>query len=242
MSTQYIRLVDLCQRWGNETGELDAIILSRLIGWANEGEFPKGSFFRPDGRAVASKDLFDAWCSVEGIALVGRPAWPPGEAKSLIQEVLVKRDAVRSFCVAHSLRPPVTVGRMAAAGAALKGHARVPPEPPAVEASQVVGPVSRLAVLEEAGLLEPDAIADNNESATSAVTTVGAETKCRQWIEERAAAGNAPANRNALFKEAHKKFRKTLSRRGFDRAWAVAAPDEWKKPGRKSRRRIDTPN
>ena len=109
MPSRYIRLVDLCQQWSDETGELTDIILSRLIGWANAGEFPEDSFFRPDGRAVAPEDLFNAWSSVEETTLESLVVWPTGIAKGLIREVLVRKDAVRFFCDAHSLRPPATV-------------------------------------------------------------------------------------------------------------------------------------
>ncbi len=68
--------------------------------------------------------------------------------------------------------------------------------------------------------------------------TAAAEDACREWIQERAQDSETPARpkRDALFADAQDQpFGKGLSRLAFNRAWANAAPPEWKKPGRKPR-------
>ena len=64
--------------------------------------------------------------------------------------------------------------------------------------------------------------------------TIRAEQECRRWITELASQGYKPENKEALWRKAGGKWVGRLSRRGFDRAWASAAPDTWKLPGRKS--------
>ncbi len=76
---------------------------------------------------------------------------------------------------------------------------------------------------------------------TAFAGTFKAETDCQKWIAQKAAAGETPASRSALYSEARARFGNKLSQRSFDRAWTAAAPEEWKKPGRKSSRRIETP-
>ena len=70
--------------------------------------------------------------------------------------------------------------------------------------------------------------------------TIAAETTCRQWIERKAETGEKPANRKSLYDEARTEIGPALSKRAFTRAWATAAPDDWKRPGKKSTRRIDS--
>ena len=59
-----------------------------------------------------------------------------------------------------------------------------------------------------------------------------AENDCRKWIRELPAKGYIQPNKAALRKEALEKFA-GLSGRGFDRAWALEADPEWKRPGPK---------
>jgi len=66
--------------------------------------------------------------------------------------------------------------------------------------------------------------------------TAGAVKRCIRWIEGLAKAGNKPLTRTALFEEARQVIGDGLSERGFNHAWAQAAPDDWKAPGRKPRR------
>jgi hypothetical protein len=69
--------------------------------------------------------------------------------------------------------------------------------------------------------------------------TSGAVHRCIRWIEELARDGIKPINRAALFEQARRVIGDELSERGFNHAWAQAAPDEWKAPGRKPRRDSD---
>ncbi len=64
--------------------------------------------------------------------------------------------------------------------------------------------------------------------------TAKAQRECERWITELASQGHMPGNKEFLWKGANKKWGRRLSRRGFDRAWANAAPDGWKSSGRKS--------
>ncbi len=61
------------------------------------------------------------------------------------------------------------------------------------------------------------------------------ESKCRQWMAELAAQGVIPRNRDDLFTQALSNFPEGLTRRGFDRCWDSAAPENWKRAGRKPR-------
>ncbi len=64
--------------------------------------------------------------------------------------------------------------------------------------------------------------------------TTKAQRECARWITELASQGHMPGNKESLWEEANKKWGGRLSRRGFDRAWASAAPEDWKRSGRKS--------
>ncbi len=55
---------------------------------------------------------------------------------------------------------------------------------------------------------------------------------CRDWIEALAANGESPDSKDALYAVAQTRFPQ-LSRRGFDAAWSQAAPEGWRKPGRR---------
>jgi hypothetical protein len=72
---------------------------------------------------------------------------------------------------------------------------------------------------------------------------IGAETECRAWLTGLMGAGPPTKNRAEYQAEAEKRF--GIGSRGFNRAWANAVVNtgntDWVKPGRKSRRRIDTP-
>ena len=61
------------------------------------------------------------------------------------------------------------------------------------------------------------------------------ESKCRRWMAELAAQEFIPRSRDDLFSQALSKFPEGLTRRGFDRCWDSAAPDSWKRAGRKPR-------
>ena len=67
--------------------------------------------------------------------------------------------------------------------------------------------------------------------STAPAGTAGAEARCRTWLESLPV--KPIPGKGDLSVQAQKKFH-GLSRRGFDRAWATAAPDGWKRPGRKS--------
>ena len=71
-------------------------------------------------------------------------------------------------------------------------------------------------------------------------STIAAETACRELIKRKAKTGIKPVNRNSLYDEARTEIGPALSKRAFNRAWASVAPDRWKRPGRKSTRRIDS--
>jgi len=59
-----------------------------------------------------------------------------------------------------------------------------------------------------------------------------AEKLCGQWLSRLT---ERPANKDAAFEAAKTAVAATgpLSRKGFDRAWAVGAPLAWKLPGRR---------
>lgn len=72
-----------------------------------------------------------------------------------------------------------------------------------------------------------------------AKTTYGAEARCRALIEQYAQCGQQPATKEELWKEASKAIGPQLKREGFNKAWAAAAPESWKKQGRKRQESID---
>jgi hypothetical protein len=68
--------------------------------------------------------------------------------------------------------------------------------------------------------------------------TVAAETECRRWLEslsDQISSAVSPLTKEAVFGMARKKFGARLSGRAFQRAWTAAAPENWRKAGRKSR-------
>lgn len=67
-------------------------------------------------------------------------------------------------------------------------------------------------------------------------STVSAEKACAQKIAQMASNGTAPRDKETLWLEVSKELGSGLSRRGFDRAWANAAPPDWKKSGAKSKK------
>lgn len=76
---------------------------------------------------------------------------------------------------------------------------------------------------------------DGAPSVKQVTSTAAAEAQCRQWIEGLAGdKGYRHRNKHEVQKEALKKWQGRLSIRGFNRAWAAAAPTEWKTSGRRN--------
>lgn len=69
------------------------------------------------------------------------------------------------------------------------------------------------------------------------VSEARAEAECKRWIRELSA---RPANKDKAFEAAANEIA-GLSRRAFDRAWAAAAADEWKKAGAPHGKRDKSP-
>jgi hypothetical protein len=69
-------------------------------------------------------------------------------------------------------------------------------------------------------------------SPSTSRSRVSDRTQCHRWIRERAKNDERPRTRGELWKEAQNIF-KDLSERSFNKAWDSAAPDEWKRPGRR---------
>lgn len=76
---------------------------------------------------------------------------------------------------------------------------------------------------------------------TERKSTVRAGTECRKWLKQLRATKAGPFKKSELWAEAKQRFGISLSQREFERAWTACAPKKWKRPGRKSKRRIDTP-
>ena len=74
---------------------------------------------------------------------------------------------------------------------------------------------------------------------TWAVETFGAEARCRAFIEEYAKRGQQPPIKDDLWEEASDVIGPQLNREAFNRAWRNAAPDSWKKQGRKKAESFD---
>ena len=73
---------------------------------------------------------------------------------------------------------------------------------------------------------------DHGANASGAGTSA-AERECAQWIAELVSGGYRPANKEAVRQKATDKWGQRLSHRSFERAWASAAPGEWRKPGKR---------
>ncbi|MEQ8710890.1 MAG: hypothetical protein RIC36_18050 [Rhodospirillales bacterium] len=71
-----------------------------------------------------------------------------------------------------------------------------------------------------------------SRSSGRTLTGQSPRAACRDWIESLAAGGESPDSKDALFAVAETRF-PGLSRRGFDAAWAQAAPEGWRRPGRR---------
>ena len=82
----------------------------------------------------------------------------------------------------------------------------------------------------------------DHEADASSAGTITAERECAQWIAELASGGYRPANKEAVRQKAIDKWGQRLSDRSFERAWASDAPGEWRKPGKKRKSRIPSPN
>ena len=84
---------------------------------------------------------------------------------------------------------------------------------------------------------------DATDGNATVVPTVKGEKDCQAWLTNLMKQANPEQPKSAYWTEANKKF--TVSRRGFSRAWANAVVSAgnaaWQRPGRKSKRRIDTP-
>ena len=214
MTTPYYNLRVLAIDWGRETGEDTDVILDRLIRWAAAGGFPTFSFSRSRIRSddyVSPDDLLDAWLALKGQRRPGHAIWEGEEANRLLTSVCVTGTAIGSFCQKLRVNPPEKVQVGFWLGW-IRGRATVPPEPPKATPAPL--------------------------PAETAVA--GAEKACQKWIEEKAKTLESPPRRKDLWEEARRTFPK-LSKRGFVRAWDVAAPEKWKRPGPKSPHRFESP-
>jgi hypothetical protein len=93
------------------------------------------------------------------------------------------------------------------------------------------------------GRVFPNAAPGEAELPGAAGTTIKAEKQCEAWLRNLMATGSSSMPKYQYQLEAIRQFK--ISRRSFGRAWgnAVAATGNitWSLPGRKSKRRIDTP-
>lgn len=74
-----------------------------------------------------------------------------------------------------------------------------------------------------------------------AAATARMEKDLRKFVAARTKPPSSPVTRDALWNEA-KDAVPGASRRAFDRAWQAVAHSDWRQPGRKQGRRIDTPD
>lgn len=90
---------------------------------------------------------------------------------------------------------------------------------------------------------EEDFGTDRDGTTDSSHATIKDEKQCEVWLQNLMAAGSPSKSKPLYAEEAIQQFK--ISRRGFARAWGNAVADSgnvaWSLPGRKSKRRIDTP-
>ena len=88
----------------------------------------------------------------------------------------------------------------------------------------------------EAG--QPAAASELNKSPIGIRTASAAraEEACREWIEKLSI---RPANKQEAFAQAQDAVKRigSLSEKAFERAWEIAAPQEWRKPGRRKKQK-----
>jgi hypothetical protein len=94
---------------------------------------------------------------------------------------------------------------------------------------------------------QPRALDEEVVPPTTAQRTVAQQTALRNWlVAEMKRAPNAPRSKDDMRKAAAD-AKLEFSKRAFERCWGIAIVEAenataWSKPGRKSKRRIDTPN
>lgn len=79
-------------------------------------------------------------------------------------------------------------------------------------------------------------------SPAEKVGTVAMKARLREWFRKKVAIGDQPAKFETMLEHARSELEVHVSWRMFRSVWVVQAPPDWKKHGRKTMRRIDTPS
>ena len=79
-------------------------------------------------------------------------------------------------------------------------------------------------------------------SPAEGVGTVAMEARLRSWFVDKIGSGYCPAKFGTMLEDARFELGREVPERMLRRIWAAEAPPDLKKPGRKSMRRIDTPD
>lgn len=179
-------------------------------------------------RVAAARDRGRAWNGgIEAVAWLARPAGTPGES------VLGWLDSWRLVRDALCRGDIPALGRTDAAAIAPLSFAAEAFDNPWRHADGAQAPPADGILLGEDALRVLIAGLDAPPSGPGrTLTGRSPRAQCRDLIRALAAAGEVPNSKDALFTLAAGRI-DGLSRRGFDSAWAEAAPESWRRPGRR---------
>jgi hypothetical protein len=164
---------------------------------------------------------------IEAVAWLANPHGSPGEsvhdwlaAWRLVRDALCRGDVPALSAV--SAEP---IAPLAFAAAAFDNPWRVPD-------GGTASPADGILLGEDALRMTIAAYASPAAPTGRTLTGSSPRAQCRDLIHALAAAGEAPGSKDALFDMACGRI-EGLSRRAFDTAWGEAAPESWRRPGRR---------
>lgn len=179
-------------------------------------------------RVAAAHDPGRAWSGgIEAVAWLARPAGTPGDAVlgwldawRLVRDALCRGDI-----------PAITTSH-AAAFAPLSFAAEAFDNPWRLADGAQAPPADGILLGEDALRVLIAGLDAPRSAPGRTLTGRSPRAQCRELILALAAAGEVPDSKDALFAHAGRRI-DGLSRRGFDSAWAEAAPESWRRPGRR---------
>ena len=179
-------------------------------------------------RVAAARDPGRAWSGgIEAVAWLARPAGVPDDSVPgwLVAWRLVRDALCRGDIPAMSRTDATAIEPLSFAAERFDNPWRVADGAPSPPADAILLGEDALRAL-IAGLAAPA------QGPGRTLTGRSPRAQCRDLIRSLAAAGEMPDSKDALFAHAARRI-EGLSRRGFDSAWAEAAPESWRRPGRR---------
>lgn len=179
-------------------------------------------------RVAAADRPGRAWSGgIEAVAWLARPAGAPDDsvlgwldAWRLVRDALCRGDI------------PAMNRTDAAAIEPLAFAAEAFDNPWRVADGALSSPADGILLGEDALRVLIAGLATSDPALGRTLTGRSPRAQCRELIRALAAAGEVPDSKDALFAHARRRI-DGLSRRGFDSAWSEAAPESWRRPGRR---------